>query len=35
MDPRIREDDEYKSVIPTSLVIPTSPVISTSPVIPA
>jgi hypothetical protein len=27
MDPRIREDDEYKSVIPTSLAIPTSLVI--------
>jgi hypothetical protein len=35
MDPRIREDDEYKSVIPTCPVIPTSLAIPTSLVIPA
>jgi hypothetical protein len=35
MDPRIREDDEYKTVIPTSPVIPTSLAIPTNLVIPA
>jgi len=35
MDPRVREDDEYKSVIPTRLDIPTSLAIPTSLVIPA